>query len=168
MPRKRASVVPQLVRNALRVRRICELDFYEAALATGCASDPPPYGMAWYGDLYRSLALDPSWMANSLVSNAAKEGEGSEKLWVLAGRTADPEISEQVRRHAIDESQHARYYISMLRLAFPEAMDRDTFDRLLRLSPGYSRTQTPERSTLSADESVIDEIIQMNIGKSEP
>jgi hypothetical protein len=121
--------------------------------------------MAWYGERYRSFAIDPTWIANSLIANAAKEGEGSAKLWNLSSRTPDSDIAELIRLHAIDESHHARYYILLLKLSFPEAVDKLSFSALKKLSPGYSRHSYPTPSISSAMEVVWDEIVQMNIGE---
>jgi hypothetical protein len=134
-------------------------------LQAACEAHPPPFGMAWYGDKYRLVSRDPTWLANSLVSNAAKEGEGSRKLWELAGRTHDPEVAEQIRRHAIDEARHARLYILMIDIAFPDAMDKACRSALNDLSPGYTLRDQPKNQLLSADAQVLDEIIQMNIGE---
>src|SRR5260370_1208958 len=159
------AVVSDLTIAALEESGTEPLTYYSASLASACDATPPPYGMAWYGDKYRELACDPNWLANSLIANAAKEGEGSRKLWSLAGRTANPKVSEQIRSHAIDEARHARLYIEMLSIAFPEAMDSDTRAELDKLSPGYTGKDHPQISAYAAETSVLDELIQMNIGE---
>src|SRR4051812_4375539 len=130
------AVVSNLTIEALKRNSNEPLTNYTAALTAACEKHPPPYGMSWYGDRYREVACDPSWLANSLIANAAKEGEGSRKLWLLAGRTGDAGIAEEIRLHAIDEARHARLYIEMLALAFPEAVDAGLRADLDTLSPG--------------------------------
>jgi len=121
--------------------------------------------MAWYGEKYREVASDPTWLANSLIANAAKEGEGSQKLWALAGRTADSEVAGEIREHAVDEARHARLYITMLGIAFPESVDENILAELGRLSPGYTSKDRPDKLPTASEAQVLDELIQMNIGE---
>jgi len=138
---------------------------YAASLRAACDAYPPPFGMAWYGEKYREAASNPDWLAMSLVANAAKEGEGAQKLWGLAGRTANYEVAEQIRMHAVDEARHARLYIAMLETAFPDTISEEIRPALLALSPGYSPRDQPPVSPPAADNRVLDELIQMNIGE---
>jgi len=121
--------------------------------------------MAWYGEKYRNVAADPNWLALSLIANAAKEGEGAQKLWRLVARTEDQEVAEQIRMHAVDEARHARLYIVLLETAFPEAVSEELRPSLLALSPGYSPKDRPTTSQPVAENYVLDELIQMNIGE---
>jgi hypothetical protein len=121
--------------------------------------------MAWYGDRYRELAVDLVWLARSLIDNAVKEGAGARKLWRLSGRTRDPAIAEQIRRHALDESRHALVYIAILATALPGAVP-DTIRRsLMGLSPRYRFGEHPRRRRPASRRRVLDELIQMNIGE---
>jgi hypothetical protein len=160
-----SEVVADTVLDALRGFGIDGLDEYGRGFRMACTAAPPPFGQAWYGDRYRAFASDPSWFANSLVANAAKEGEGAIKLWSLAGRVQNLNAADLVRRHAIDESRHARFYLSLLQLSFPEtAADIDDQD-LWSLSPGYGTQDHPPQTEPSPDEQVLDELVQMNIGE---
>jgi hypothetical protein len=160
-----SEVVPDTALGALRQFGIDGLDDYGRALRAACAASPPPFGSAWYGDRYRYYASDPSWFANSLIANAAKEGEGSSSLWSLSSRIKEEEVADLVRRHAIDESRHARFYISLLKLTFPELNEEVQAQQLSSLSPGYTARDHPERTDPSPEEQVLDELIQMNIGE---
>lgn len=138
---------------------------YASALRAACASSPPPFGLFWYGERFRRLARDPDWLALALIQNAAREGEGARKLWRLAGRTADPLIAEQIRRHAVDESRHALIYVAMLETVFPDSVSAALRPTLARLSPRYRlRDRPPGRAPLRGRR-VLDELIQMNIGE---
>lgn len=159
------QAVPELTLQALTELGVKGADFYALCLRRACDKHPPPFGMAWYGERYRSVALDPHWLAASLVANAQKEGEGSRKLWRLSARANDPLVAEAVWRHAVDESRHARLYIAMLDAAFPNAVDDKLRPELLALSPGFGLTHKPETVPPAARESVIDELIQMNLGE---
>jgi hypothetical protein len=154
------SVVPSLT-VASAEERIGPLPRYAEFLSQACVVVPPPYGMAWYGERYR----DPDWLAGSLVDNAAKEGEGAKKLWELAGAITDPAVAQRVRRHALDESLHARYYIRMIDLAFPGSIGADLRSDLEALSPGYSPQALPPHQEPRSDERLLDELVQINIGE---
>src|SRR3989338_3923768 len=103
------SVVPDIALESISATG--ELASYARLLRVACSESPPPFGMKWYGEKYRSLACEPEWLARSLVLNAEKEAAGSEALWHLAGSIAQQDISHKVRLHAIDESRHAKLYI---------------------------------------------------------
>ena len=159
------NIVAKMTLEALAERNNNNLQKYADTLCTACEMTPPPFGMFWYGEKYRQVACEPHWLANSLIANAAKEGEGSRKLWDLTSRTGIPEVADQIRHHAIDESRHARLYITMLDIAFPDAIDDNFRSSLHALSPGYTVKDSPEPSLPSSEAIVLDEIIQMNIGE---
>ncbi len=160
-----SEIVPDTALDALLQFGIDGLDDYGRALRAACAAAPPPFGFSWYGDRYRYFASDPSWFANSLIANAAKEGDGSSTLWSLSSRIEHREIADLVRRHAIDKSRHAKFYISLLKLTFPELIEEVQTKQLTRLSPGYTIRDYPDPADPSPEEQVFDELIQMNIGE---
>jgi hypothetical protein len=138
---------------------------YAGALRAACAASPPPFGLFWYGQKFRSLARDPHWLALALVQNGAKEGEGARKLWRLGGRTGDALVAEQIRQHAVDESRHALLYVAMLETVFPHAVPAELRPQLIKLSPRYrAGDRLPSRSPLPWRR-VLDELIQMNLGE---
>jgi hypothetical protein len=161
------NVVARLTIEALRDLGIPALPRYEAALAEACVTSPPPYGERSYGDKYRSIAVDPHWMAGSLVTSAEREGDGANRLWSLAACTSDPKIADEVKRHAVDESRHARWYIVLLDLAFPGAVEASLRPHLQALSPGYSlhTPLKPVEGSLFAHPVTVDDLIQMNIAE---
>ncbi len=141
------------------------LTYYRAALHVACSTAPPPFGQLWYGDKYRFLAVEPTWLAASLIANAEKEGDGSRKLWALAGRASEPRVAEAIRQHAIDESRHALIYVAMCQLVFPEALDVQLLAHARALSPQYRSHDVPPVSGKASRESVLDELVQMNLGE---
>jgi hypothetical protein len=142
-----------------------QLSGYAAALRAACQASPPPFEMGWYGHKFRTLACDPAWLAACLVQNAQVEGDGSRKLWNLAGRAASPRIAGLVRQHAIDESRHARLYLIMTDLSFPRALAEDLKEAAAQFSPRLGRGDHPPMLPPDPDEVVLDELIQMNIGE---
>lgn len=125
----------------------------------------PPYGQAWYGDLFRTMSHDLDWLARLLIVNARKEADGSRQLWALAGRISRPDWKRKVRQHAVDESRHAKFYITMLELAFPDATDKEGFRALRKISPGFRTSDPLPADPKPAVFGLLDEIIQMNIGE---
>jgi len=145
------------------LRPLADLPVYREVLENACARTPPPFGMAWYGEKYRQYAADPYWLCQSLIANAEKEGEGAAKLWAIAGRAGGP--SAAIKAHAVDESRHAKVYISMLGTVFPGSVDPDLRASLLALSPGYRMSQDLPVASLGREQRLVDEIVQMNIGE---
>jgi hypothetical protein len=161
------NIVAQLTVDALRVHAGDAWPHYRHALITACSKAPPPFGTRGYGDIYRDAATDPHWLATSLMTNAAREGEGAGHLWDLAACTPDTGIAGQIRQHAIDESRHARAYIAMLDLAFPGAVDDEFHAQLVTLSPRYSHQSPvqPHDGSPYAHPITVDDLIQMNIAE---
>jgi hypothetical protein len=161
------NVVAELAVKALRARGGAAWPHYRDALITACQKAPPPFGTPTYGEIYRDAAMDPCWMALSLVKNAEGEGEGSRHLWDLAACTPDARIAAQVKAHAIDESRHSRAYVAMLDLAFPGLGDDEFHAQLIALSPGYTQRSLlePHEGSAYASPITLDDLIQMNIAE---
>jgi hypothetical protein len=161
------NIVAKLTLDALSAHGGAAWHHYRDALITACRKAPPPFGTKEYREVYRDVAKDPGWMAISLIQNAQGEGEGSGQLWDLAACTPDARVAAQVKAHAIDESRHAKAYVAMLDLTFPDIVDDEFHAQLTSLSPGYT-----ERSPLEAHEGsryasaiTLDDLIQMNIAE---
>jgi hypothetical protein len=159
------NIVAELTLNALKQKGTDNFPFYGESLQNACKTAPPPFGMAWYGEKYRHVAQKPTWLAKSLIENAKKEAEGAKGLWTLAGRTQNSEIADQIRIHAIDEARHARLYIAMLNIAFPNAINLHYRESLYKLSPAYKTKDKLPNLPKASEASVLDELIQMNIGE---
>ena len=161
------NIVAELTIHALRAHHGDDWPHYRHALVAACKKAPPPFGTKRYGDIYRDAAVDPYWMAVSLITNAHREGEGAGQLWDLAVCTPDARLAGHIEQHAIDESGHARAYIAMLDLTFPDAVDTEFRAQLATLSPGYTR-QSPRRAhdgSPYARPVTLDDLIQMNIAE---
>jgi hypothetical protein len=103
----------------------------------------------------------------SLITNAEREGDGASRLWSLAACTADTKLAKEIKRHGIDESMHARAYIRLLNLTFPNAVDPSFRRQLFGLSPGYREVDQPIPALGSpyAHDVTVDDLIQMNIAE---
>ena len=141
--------------------------YYSDALVTACRKAPPPFGTRKYEKIYRDVARDPNWMAVSLIQNAQGEGEGSGHLWDLAASTPDPRVAAQVKAHAIDESRHAKAYVAMLDITFPDVVNNKSRVQLASLSPGYTQRSPlePHADSPYASAITLDDLIQMNIAE---
>lgn len=159
------NIVSELTIKALKEKGTESIDNYAAILHDAFELSPPPFSMEWYGKKYRKATCNPMWLANSLIENATKEGEGARGLWQLASSIGICEIAEQVRIHAIDESRHARLYIAMLDLAFPNMVTQDFRSRLYGLSPSYKAKDCLNNLPVATEANLLDQLIQMNIGE---
>ena len=140
---------------------------YFEGLEQALRDEPPPFGTSEYGLVYRSLSVEPEWMAISLVTNAEREGDGSERLWSLAACTTDERHSRLLKRHACDESRHALLYLSLLDLSFPGAVTPEFRAELRQLSPGFTMRQElfPVPGSPYAKVATVDDFLQMNIAE---
>lgn len=158
--------VVDLTVTALRQAGATNLGFFEKLLERSFAEHSPAFAMRWYGDSFRDQALSPRWLAQSLLTNAEKEGEGARALWSMAARTSDSAIAEEIKRHAVDESNHARYYLAMLKLTFPDCVTAEMQPKLNAISPGYVHADVVEPNLEATEmEVALDELVQMNIGE---
>ena len=140
---------------------------YRAALRKAVSEEPPPFSTEAYAKIYRDSSVSGKWLAISLISNAQREGQGAGDLWTLAA-CADNEAERQlIKRHAVDESRHARLYLALLDLAFPDAVDPAFRKELDVVSPGFTMAQEPSVVVGSpyATRPTIDLYVQMNIAE---
>lgn len=140
---------------------------YFAGLDLALRDEPPPFGTSEYGLIYRSLSVEPEWMAVSLITNAEREGDGSKRLWSLAACSVDERQQHLLKRHACDESRHSLIYLSLLDLAFPGAVSPEFRAELRQLSPGFTMRQDlfPVPGSPYAKVPTIDDFLQMNIAE---
>jgi hypothetical protein len=141
------------------------LNSYLNAIEHSFLKYPPPFSFNWYGDRFRFWACDPVWLANSLINNSIIESEGSIKLWQFAGEIPDFELSDIVRLHAIDESAHARVYLKILELVFPDKIKPDLITDISSSLSRFTLSSTLERTKYVDQLYILDSIIQMNIGE---
>jgi hypothetical protein len=161
------DVISEITIKALGDLGAPALRVYGAALDEACNRFPPSFGHKSYGEIYRSFAVNPEWMAISLISSAEREGDGASRLWSLAACTPDSKLSELVKQHAIDESRHSRWYVAMLNLVFPDAADETIQVFANGLSPGYTATMPLNAIDGSpfSHPVTLDDLVQMNIAE---
>lgn len=175
---ERASAVLAAEGYGTKVAKIAELattlrgdlspcPTYSAAIAEAIAKEPPPFDTAPYATLYLESALDPRWMATSLLTNSEKEGDGSRRLWSLAACALNDNERQQLKRHAADESKHSLMYLALLDLAFPNSVSPEFRLELRQLSPGFSMHKAlfPVPGSPYARVPTFDDYLQMNIAE---
>ncbi|MFD6115553.1 hypothetical protein ACFWG0_36465 [Streptomyces yangpuensis] len=161
------NVIAELTLRDLGATVPGQLSRYSRALEVACSTAPPPYGTRRYGEIYRSAASDPAWIVESLITSAEREADGAGRLWSLAACTEDRGIADLVKQHAIDEARHARWYIAVLDLVFPGAVDPAVRTHLDAVPPEYHHgmeTRSVPDSPF-AHPVTIDDLVQMNIAE---
>ncbi len=140
---------------------------YFTALDKALKRSPPPFDTANYTQEFEAAAENPHWLATSLITNSQREGDGATRLWSLAACCDDEETTQQLKKHAIDESGHSFVYLKLLDLVFPGAVTDDFREELKTLSPQYSYSQDPQIVDGSPYARVpsLDDFIQMNIAE---
>lgn len=161
------TAVATLTIAALREQGVPPLSFYDDVLLLACAAEPPPYGAKHYGDLFRTAALDPAWLAQTLLANALAEADGSMRLRDLSASTVATERSARVRTHSLDEARHARWYVAITELVFPGAVPSGLRTDIQSLIPRYTSESfiTPKIDSPFSHEIGVDDLIQMNIAE---
>jgi hypothetical protein len=77
----------------------------------------------------------------SLMTNAQREGDGATRLWTLSACASDMQEKALLKRHAVDESNHAMWYLALLDLVFPGSVEETFHAELRTLSPAYSMSR---------------------------
>ena len=140
---------------------------YLDTLTRALEEEPPPFCTDNYSDIYREASANGQWLAISLITNSEREGDGAKRLWSLAACADDKEVQQLIKRHAVDESNHAKAYLALLDLAFPGAVEPKFRSELNQLSPSFTIGQElfiVEGSPYARKPS-IDDFVQMNIAE---
>jgi len=140
---------------------------YFSALSEAVSEELPPFATDRYREIYRAAAMNESWLAISLMTNAEREGDGARRLWSLAACSDNEREALLLKRHAVDESRHALLYLALLDLCFPAIVAPAFRLELNGLSPEYSmdRALAPEEGSPYARTPSLDDFMQMNIAE---
>ena len=92
--------------------------------------------------MYRSASSNGQWLVMSLISQAQREGEKAKRL------AHSPQTVATIRRNSIFSNsrrapsrKHARAYLKLLDIVFPEAVDPAFRSELNQFSPNYSMSK---------------------------
>jgi len=141
---------------------------YRDAARRAATLSAPPYVGDDYIFEYQRRASEPRWLCACLLANAVKEADGARDLCRFAGRIPAElaELMASVVRHANDEAKHARVFLRLLDLTFPEAELSETLrkqvDEHIPLTP--MEPLVTSQSPYSTSQ-VLDELCQINIGE---
>jgi len=107
-------------------------------------------------------------MCACLLANAVKEADGAIQLSHFAGRIPDHmnNIRASVVAHANDEARHARVFLRLLSLAFPDAyISTDLTSQLDAHIPAPVLEASVADPRPYSEHQVLDELCQINIGE---
>ncbi len=144
-----------------------ELPHYSDCLRHAFAETEPVFVRDRYGEFFWHCATTvPGWLGGVVLANAHAESDGSAKLlrlWKVI--RANDRVATEVLAHARDEAGHSRLFVELARKTFP-----DTITRAAARAAKHSLTRIDPilltKSATSVDEgTVIDHLIQMNIGE---
>ncbi|MBB4636960.1 hypothetical protein [Longimicrobium terrae] len=140
---------------------------YLTALRNATAEELAPFSTDVYADAYRVALENRPWTARSLMLNAQREGEDARRLWSMAVRAGDSAERELLKRHAVDQSDHARAFLTILDLAFPGVVPAAFREQLASLSPGYGLDQEPAAPDDAPDQKAptLDDFIHINLAQ---
>lgn len=141
---------------------------YLAVVGSAATAAPAPYLTNDYVNEYRRRACEPSWMCACLLANAVKEADGATQLAQFAGRIPEhlAHVRNSVVSHANDEAKHARVFLRLLSLAFPDAeLSEDLAAQLEVHLPAPSLVAHLSDRAPYTDQQVLDELCQINIGE---
>lgn len=159
------NVVAEITLESLQQHEVGPLERYGECLRSTFEAHPPPFSAAWYGDQFREMARNREWFANIIVGNASTEGWGSGKLWYLAGKTPDADVSLLIQQHAMDEARHSRMYQSMVERIFPGTVTEALRAEFKTLAPIYKFNDRPEQLAPYSTQAVLDNLLQMNVAE---
>jgi hypothetical protein len=99
-----------------------DFPFYSDALLSAFVRVNPVFARPEYADFFWNCASTiPGWLPNILVESAIAESTGSKTLLTYWKIVRDNEQAENgLLRHARDEAAHARVFLRLVDLAFPD------------------------------------------------
>jgi rubrerythrin len=139
---------------------------YFSALKRALWEEAPPFATELYANLYRTAAASGQWLAMSLMTDAEREAAAAKHLWSLAARTDNEGERHLLKRHACDEANHTRTYLTLLDLSFPGAIAPPFRSELDQLSPQFSmEKEFAGEGSRCATTPSLDDYIEMNLAE---
>ncbi|TAZ73925.1 hypothetical protein ELH70_15335 [Rhizobium ruizarguesonis] len=120
----------------------------------------------YLGFYWKCVTNVPGYIQDVVIANADAESHGSEGLHDLWQKVHGiSEVEDGIRNHYLDESRHARLFLHLTDLSFPEYL-READETRLRNGLFDAPNASREKDDLEASiEYIIDNMIQMNIGE---
>jgi len=144
-----------------------DLGIYSDSLTNAFESVKPIFTSPRYAEFFWHCATSvPGWIPQVVLGNAAKESEGSEKLFRIWQQVDyNREVEEAVLRHAKDESRHSRLFLELTRIAFPDSPVCTDIGRLDRELPDVRKREGRKCLPRLDENQLIDSLVQINIGE---
>jgi hypothetical protein len=160
------SYVTRLL-EAVREHTQHDLPFYSNALRSAFVKIDPVFVRESYARFFFHCASTvPGWIQRVVLANGKGESEGSESLLRLwQGVDYNDRVATEVLVHAKDESRHARMFVNMTQMAFPNFLAVDELRRFANSLPDVRAMDHGKSPTPIPENHLIDHLVQMNIGE---
>ena len=120
-----------------------------------------------YLDFYwRCVTTVPGYIQEVVLANADAESAGSEglfKLWASVHNSPDVEMG--IEKHFRDESRHARLFVHLMELAFPEYCTPSENEQRKHRLFDASRVARVKSDAPASTPVLLDNLVQMNVGE---
>jgi len=158
---------PRMFVDMVEERADRDLHHYSSAVLKAFGDVSPIFSRSQYSDLFWHCAVEvPGWFAQVLIANAEAESKGSAKLirmWSTMA-SASP-LSASILRHARDESRHSRLFLDLIDWTMRNQVERKFVDQLRKTLPDVRVGELPQQSDEISQVTLIDSLVQMNIGE---
>lgn len=144
-----------------------DLPHYSACLHAAFKATEPVFIRQRYGDFFWHCATTvPGWLGQVVLANADAESDGSAKLLRLWQRIGSNEkVSREVLTHAKDEAGHSRLFVELTGAAFPGCLPRRVIHALKRRLTKINDDALTKSVEAYDEITVVDHLVQMNIGE---
>jgi hypothetical protein len=144
-----------------------DLPHYSDCLRSAFDGEEPVFVRQRYGDFFWHCATTvPGWLFQVVLANAHAESDGSAKLLKLwRGVSTNKRVERQVLRHARDEAGHSRIFVELAHQVFPTLLSRSAARKVKRSLTSASPLSIEKATTPLDEDTVIDHLIQMNVGE---
>lgn len=144
-----------------------DLPHYTTCLREAFTQVRPVFVRSRYGEFFWHCATTvKGWLASVVLANADAESEGSRKLMRLWRSVRGlPEVEAAILAHARDEAGHARIFVGLAETAFPGARTAFNTAATRRRMTKIPRGGLRKGRRPVDDGTLIDHLVQMNIGE---
>ncbi|TGQ21266.1 hypothetical protein EN860_014195 [Mesorhizobium sp. M00.F.Ca.ET.217.01.1.1] len=140
--------------------------FTDCILAAFADIDAVFWKEQYLGFYWKCVTTVPGYIQGVVIANAEAESHGSEGLHDLWTKVrGQREVEDGIQSHFYDESRHARLFLHLTRLSFPDYLS-EPGQTLIRSSLFDAPKASLEKAGLEASiDYIVDNMVQMNIGE---
>ena len=154
------------VLDSIKTRANSDLPRFSSLFLGSTKEVEPVYFTKPYEDFFWQCATTiPNWLPRVVAACASTEGKGAHALLAIWSRVSGHRTAEAgLLQHAKDEAAHARLFVQLARLAFPENYETGSLDELEQSLQPVTRDilVKSDRDPVS-DRMLIDYMMQLNI-----